>query len=77
MTNNVATCLINIGKNEGLGIYLDGKNLQPKVYEENDINLVIEKLKELLDDQSEIIRYWEGNEETALYFYGESFNWNE
>lgn len=65
---------ILIGKYEGLGIYLDGKNLPANVYEENDINLVIEKLKELLDDKSEIIRYWEGNEETALYFYGKSFD---
>jgi len=65
---------ISVGKLEGIGIYLDGQNLPKSVYEDNDINLVIEKIKKLLDDKTDMTRYWEGSKNTALYFYGLSFN---
>ena len=64
---------INFGQKEGLGIYLDGINLPPNVYRDCDINYVIEKIRQLIKDEDEILRYWEGNEVTALYFYGDSF----
>lgn len=64
---------ISFGKKEGLAIYLDGVNLPSNVYEECDINYVLHELSELVGDSGNIQRYWEGENETALYFYGESF----
>ena len=64
---------VEVGKLEGIGIYLDGVNLPDKIYKENDINVVVEELQKLLNDKSETLRYWEGDEEVGLYFYGESF----
>lgn len=65
---------IFFGKKEGLAIYLDGVNLPTNVYEECDINYVLYELNELLGDSGNIQRYWEGENETALYFYGESYD---
>jgi hypothetical protein len=64
---------ISFGKTEGLGLYLDGINLDKEVYMNCDINFVISEIKRLIGDNSDILRYWEGPEKTALYFYGESF----
>lgn len=61
------------GKKEGLAIYLDGVNLPENVYTECDINVVIEELSKLVRYEGEFQRYWEGSTETALYFYGDSF----
>ncbi len=66
------TTEISIGKLEGLGFYFSNK-LEKEVYESNDINDVIEKLDELLYDQSYIFSYCETNEFTAVYYYGVSF----
>jgi hypothetical protein len=64
---------IDFGKLEGLGLYLNGTDLPDKVYEEEDINDVVEELDALLDDVSSFDSFWEGNTETALYAYGASF----
>ena len=64
---------IEIGKLEGIGFYLDGLNLPEEVYKKCDINEVIGALSERLGDHDKIIRYGQGNDETALYFYGKSF----
>lgn len=61
------------GKQEGLGIYLDGINLGNEVYQNSDSNVVVDEIKKLVGDTSETARYWEGSEETALYFYADSF----
>lgn len=61
---------IEFGLKEDIGIYIDGKNLPEKVYENCDINFVVSELKRLLGDQSEIVRFWYGEYETGLYFYG-------
>lgn len=69
---------IEFGKKEGLGIYLDGVNLDEEVYENSDSNFVVSEIKRLTGDTTETIRFWENNEETALYFYSDSFdNMNE
>ncbi|HEY0656267.1 MAG TPA: hypothetical protein VGD65_24200 [Chryseosolibacter sp.] len=64
---------IAFGKNEGIAIYLDGVNLPENVYRECDSNVVFSELKKLTGDASQAERYWQGPTETALYFYGSSF----
>lgn len=62
------------GKREGLAIYLDGVNLGQEVYTENDHNILIDELRKLTGDDSEIVHFWEGETETGLYFYAPSFD---
>lgn len=64
---------IPFGTSEGLGIYLDGQNLEPETYEKCDSNFVVSEIKRLIGDESEIVRFWEFPEKTALYFYGKSY----
>ncbi|PJZ43659.1 hypothetical protein [Leptospira brenneri] len=63
---------IEFGKKEGLAIYLDGINLPKEVYENSDINDLIEKLNNSITDIGRMESYWQGQAETALYFYGEN-----
>ena len=65
---------INFGKLEGLAIYLDGINLSAEVYKNSDSEAIDLEIKRLANIKSDIIRYWEANTETALYFYGQSFD---
>lgn len=64
---------VNVGTMEGLGLYLNGTNLPQETYKNCDINYVIEKINELLQNSGNMLSYWEGPSETALYFYGESY----
>jgi hypothetical protein len=64
---------IEFGKKEGLAIYIDGVNLPERVYQDCDSNFVLSELSLILGYDSEVQRYWQGETETALYFYGESF----
>ena len=64
---------IELGKREGIGIYLDGVNLGDDVYQNNDSNFVVSEVKRLINDNSEAVRYWEAEKETGLYFYADSF----
>jgi len=64
---------IAFGRKEGLAIYLDGINLPEPVYAECDSNFVLEELSKLVGYDGEVQRYWQGDTETALYFYGDSF----
>lgn len=64
---------INIGTLEGLALYLNGTDLPKETYANCDINYVIEKLNELLQNSGQMYSYWEGPAETALYFYGDSY----
>lgn len=61
------------GNKEGLAVYLDGINLPEKVYQECDSNFVLSEVSRLVGYNGEIKRYWQGENETALYFYGDSF----
>jgi hypothetical protein len=65
---------IPFGINEGLAIYLDGINLSDEVYKNSDTEAFANKIIKLANIKSDVIRYWQGNTETGLYFYGESFN---
>ena len=61
------------GKYEGIGIYLDGVNLDADTYQNCDSNFVVSEIKRLIGDNTELVRFWEFPEKTGLYFYGNSF----
>ena len=61
------------GKYEGIGIYLDGVNLDADTYQNCDSNFVVSEIKRLIGDNTELVRFWEFPEKTGLYFYGKSF----
>lgn len=64
---------ISLGSAEGLAIYLNGTDLPPEIYEHCDINYLIEQLDLALEDTKQGFSYWEGDSETALYYYGRSY----
>lgn len=61
---------MSIGTYEGLGLYLNGTDLPVEVYQSSDINQLIEQLDTELDGIAVRLSHWEGNAETALYYYG-------
>jgi len=62
-----------IGTAEGLALYLNGTDLSPEVYKNCDINYLIEQLDMVLEESAFGFSYWEGSSETALYYYGRSY----
>lgn len=64
---------IPFGKKEGLALYLDGIGLPDEVYKECDINFVLSELHRLTNIEPNADRNWQGEKETALYFFSESF----
>lgn len=58
---------------EGLAVYLNGTDLPSEVYASCDVNDLIKMLEKSLEHMGRFYSYWEGNRETALYFYGISF----
>jgi hypothetical protein len=66
---------IAFGKLEGLGLFLDGVNLSAEVYENLDATVLAAEIRRLADIKSDVVRYWNGNTETGLYFYGSSFDY--
>ncbi|MCT4665252.1 MAG: hypothetical protein N4A45_08485 [Flavobacteriales bacterium] len=66
---------IPFGVHQGLGLYLNGKDLDEAIYKDCDVNFVYQEIERLLGDfkTGHIASYWEG-EETSLYLYGESFD---
>ena len=65
---------IPVGILEGLGLYLNGTDLPDETYINSDVNHVVDECKRLLGEAGELYSWWEGSAETALYFYGASFN---
>ncbi|WP_296383604.1 hypothetical protein [Winogradskyella sp.] len=64
---------IEFGEKEGLGIYLDGINLSDEVYKSSDSEVLAIEIRRLAGIKDSTLRYWQGNTETGLYFYGDSF----
>ena len=62
-----------IGELEGAAYYLNGKDLPQETYQNCDINYAIEKIDKLLEGVGRLYSWYEGNEYTALYYYGSSF----
>jgi len=65
--------VLQIGKAEGLAVYLNGTDLPDEVYAKSDINFVISEFTRLLGAKGRILSNWQGPRETALYIYGGSF----
>jgi hypothetical protein len=63
---------IPFGDIEGLAVYMNGTDLPDNVYEECDINDVVDEINRLLGDAGQMLDYWEGPRDTALYLYGAS-----
>jgi len=57
---------------EGVAIYLNGTDLPAQVYQQCDINVVIETINRLLGRRGMIQGHWHGPTESALYLYGTS-----
>lgn len=64
---------IPFGKLEGLGLFLNGTDLPQEVYQNSDVNDVIEKCDAALKGIGSFRGYWQGSQETALYFYGTGY----
>lgn len=64
---------IDVGCAEGLALYLNGTDLSAEVYQKCDVNELIEQLDNALDGIGIRLSYWEGNSETALYYYGKDY----
>lgn len=64
---------IPFGNKEGLALYIDGQNLPPEVYAECDIDFVISEIHRLTNIEPNAYRNWQGEKETALYFFNDSF----
>ncbi len=64
---------IPFGRNEGLGLFINGTDLPDEVYETTDLNDVQAECERLLGPDGSYRGYWQGDLETALYFYGPSF----
>ena len=65
---------IPVGTLEGLALYMNGIELPDEVYESCDINYAVDKINELLGMSGKLYSHWRGPQDTALYFYGESFS---
>lgn len=65
--------VIEFGKLEGLGLYLDGLNLSDEVYKASDSEALANEIIRLAKIKSQVIRYQQGNTETGLYFYANTF----
>lgn len=64
----------NVGTLEGVELILDGIGLDENVYKENDVNDVIADIDNLIKGKGEYHSYYIGEQNTYLYFYGNSFD---
>lgn len=64
---------ISIGYLEGMAIYINGSDLSDEVYENNDINEVIEKFNTLLENKGGLFGHQRLEKYTGLYYYGKSY----
>ena len=64
---------IEIGCAEGMALHLNGTDLSPEVYQNCDINELIEQLDNALADIALRLSHWEGNTETSIYYYGKNY----
>lgn len=63
---------IPVGNLEGLSFRVNGQDLPDEVYQNNDINVVVDAMLEVLQDQF-VMRGVEQLEHSYLYFYGKSY----
>jgi len=73
LSNDDGDNIVQLGNLEGMAVYLNGTDLPENVYKDCDVNYVIEKMNKKMNGLGSMYSYFEGNKETALYFYGKSF----
>ena len=73
ITSEALSAPVDFGTEEGLALYLNGRELPDEVYSEYDVNEVIAELDGALGDAGRLTSWFEGAKETGLYFYGDSF----
>jgi hypothetical protein len=61
------------GTKEGLGLYIPNTNFTDDSKEGSDINFLYTEILRLINNDPNVDRSWAGKDETALYFYGVSF----
>ncbi|MCA9080220.1 MAG: hypothetical protein KDA58_06650 [Planctomycetaceae bacterium] len=57
------------GLAECVAIVLDGTTLPDEVYDGSDINDMIQEMLDAIDDVGELRSWWEGPQDTILYFF--------
>lgn len=67
------TKTIPFGQLEGMAVFLNGTDLPDEVYADFDVNEFISQCNERLSSTGSFLDRWSGSKETALYFYGRSF----
>ena len=65
---------IYFGHQEGLALYLNGKDLPQKIYQKYHVRQVFDKCDALLKGVGMVNSYWQGYAQTALYMYGDSYS---
>lgn len=65
---------IQVGTLEGMAYYSNGTELPDEVYQNCDINYVVENMEQAMEGVGSLYSYWQGATYTALYFYGTSFD---
>lgn len=65
---------IEFGRLEGMAVFLNGTDLPAEIYAKSDVNQIIASCDKLLEGIGSFRGHWAGSRETALYFYGSSFN---
>jgi hypothetical protein len=65
---------IPFGQMEGMAIFLNGTELSRETYAQADVNKTIDGLSNVLGARGALFGHWEGSSETALYFYGKSYD---
>jgi hypothetical protein len=65
---------ILLGSLEGYAIYLNGTEISDEVYKTTDTKEVVKNFQDILGDELSYFSWWQGATETALYFYGKSYD---
>ena len=63
----------DVGRSEGMAVYLNGTDLPDETYKSCDSNVVYSELGRLVGGKGRVLSYWQGPTETAFYLYGDSF----
>ena len=64
---------VYFGDHEGLALYMNNTDLPDHYYEDYDINYVYNECNRRIKGVGNVYSYWNGNEETAIYMYGDCY----
>jgi hypothetical protein len=64
---------MELGRYDGVGLYLNGTDLPDQVYDEYPVDLFLDRVAQKgMYEVTGYWQYWHGPRETAVYFYGPS-----